>query len=128
MEQNAGSVSREPRHTRSNVVKVLHWGDTPPSVICLVGADRFRSEFMSAYRAFTKAGHIVVMPGLYETTNAVIHDPETKRMLDELQLKKIDMADIVVVVQPAGQMTDTTKREVEYAESLGKQVRYLEPR
>src|SRR5690349_9487362 len=104
---------------RSNVVKVLHWGDNPPSVICLCGSTKFRSEFLSATRAFTIAGHVVVMPGVFGDSDGGFLDAETKRKLDELHLKKIDMADVVYVINPNGHIGEATKRHIEYAESLG---------
>lgn len=117
---------RVDKTPRSNVVKVLHWGDNPPMVICLCGPERFKSEFMSAFRAFTLAGHVVVMPALFDSANGGFITPETRKNLDELHLKKIQMADIVYVINPKGHLTNTTRREIEYAESLGKEIRYLE--
>lgn len=83
---------------------------------------------MSAHRAFTRAGHIVVMPGLFDTATGATLDQETKRIVDDLHYKRIDMADIIFVVNPGGYLSDATKREIEYATTLGKQVRYLESR
>lgn len=122
-------ASADPRQTaarRSNVVKVLHWGDNPPSVICLCGSTKFKSEFLSANRALTLAGHVVVMPGVFGHTDGGFLDGETKRKLDELHLKKIEMADIVYVINPNGYIGSSTRNEIEHAESLGKIIRYLE--
>lgn len=121
--------SRSPAsQPRSNVVKVLHWGDNPPHVICLCGASKFKSEFLSASRAFTIAGHVVVMPGVFGDADGGYLDTETKRKLDELHRKKIDMADVVYVINPNGYIGEATKREIEYAESLGKTIRYYDSR
>lgn len=115
-----------PARRRSNVVKVLHWGDNPPTVICLCGSTKFKGEFLSASRAFTIQGHIVVMPGVFGHADGGFLDAETKRKLDELHFKKIEMADIVYVINPNGYIGASTKREIEYAQSLGKVIRYLE--
>jgi hypothetical protein len=120
------AAARPPKAKRSNVVKVLHWGDNPPSIICLCGSTKFKSEFLSASRAFTLAGHIVVMPGVFGHTDGGFVNPETKKKLDELHRKKIDIADVVYVVNVNGYIGQSTKAEIEYAESLGKQIRYLE--
>lgn len=72
------------------------------------------------------AGHVVVMPGVFGHADGGFVDVETKRKLDELHLRKIDMADIVYVINPNGYIGESTKREIEYAESLGKQIRYYE--
>ncbi len=128
METEPDKARRDERQPRSNVVKVLHWGDNPPVVVALIGADRFKTEFLTANRALTLAGHIVLMPGVFGNADGGFLNPETKRKIDELQLKKIDMSDMVYVVNPNGFTNEVTKREIEYAESLGKQIRYYESR
>lgn len=111
---------------RSNVIKVLHWGDNPPVVICLCGSTKFKNEFMSALRAFTMNGHVVIMPGVFGHADGVYLDKETKKKLDELHFKKIEMSDMVYVINPRGYVGESTKREIAYAKSLGKVIRYLE--
>ncbi len=111
---------------RSNVVKVLHWGDNPPVIVCLCGSTKFKSDFLAAQRGLTLAGQIVIMPGVFGHTDGGFLNEATKKKLDELHLKKIDMSDIVYVVNRDGYIGESTKREIEYAKSLGKQIRYLE--
>jgi hypothetical protein len=48
-----------------------------------------------------------------------------KEQLGGLHLQKIRMADEVYVVDPGGYVGESTRREIAYAESLGKPVRYL---
>lgn len=127
MEAGKSNAAQPARPSRSNVVKVLHWGDNPPLVICLCGPERYKSEFMSAFRAFTLLGHVVVMPPMLDGTNGgAFVNEETQKKLDELHLKKIQMSDIVYIVNPKGVTNPRTRREIEYAESLGKEIRYLE--
>jgi hypothetical protein len=124
--ESAGKARHPSRTPRSNVVKVLHWGDNPPSVICLCGPWKFKAEFLSAFRAFTVGGHVVVMPGVFGTADGGFLDGETKRKIEELQYRKIEMADSVYVINPNGYLDEPTKREIEYAESLGKTIRYYD--
>jgi hypothetical protein len=42
-----------------------------------------------------------------------------------VHLQKIRMADEVYVVDPGGYVGESTRREIAYAQSLGKPVRYL---
>jgi hypothetical protein len=51
---------------------------------------------------------------------------EIKRGLDELHLRKIDLADEILVLNVGGYIGDSTRREIEYAQSKGKRIRYLE--
>lgn len=47
-------------------------------------------------------------------------------ILDELHLRKIDLADQVLVVNVGGYIGEGTKREIAYAQSLNKSVVYME--
>jgi len=42
-----------------------------------------------------------------------------------VHFQKIRMADEVYIVDPGGYVGESTRREIAYAESLGKPVRYL---
>ncbi len=50
---------------------------------------------------------------------------DLERRLAEVHLQKIRMADEVYVVDPGGYVGESARREIAYAESLGKPVRYL---
>jgi hypothetical protein len=47
-------------------------------------------------------------------------------VLDELHLRKIEMADSVYVVNHDGYIGERTAFEIEYAKELGKPIAYLE--
>ena len=53
--------------------------------------------------------------------------PEQKTVLDELHLRKIDLADRVLVVNPGGYVGDSTTREIAYARATGTPVSFTEP-
>ena len=63
--------------------------------------------------------------GSSETINEV-WKPGTKEMLDDMHLRKIDMADEIFVINVGGYIGESTKREIAYAEKTGKKVNYLE--
>ena len=52
--------------------------------------------------------------------------PGVKEMLDDMHLRKIDMADEIFVINVGGYIGESTKREIAYAEQKGKKVNYLE--
>ena len=74
--------------------------------------------------------------GSSETINSVglfghsgdeeVWKPGTKEMLDDMHLRKIDMADEIFVINVGGYIGESTKREIAYAEKTGKKVNYLE--
>ena len=111
---------------RSNVVKVLHWGDDPAKIVCLIGSLKFQSDFQSAARALSLKGCIVLAPHVYLNGNSVGIDLEEQELLHEMSLKRIDMADRVLVINPNNRIPESVRDQIEYAESLGKIISYLE--
>ena len=52
---------------------------------------------------------------------------QTKEMLDDMNKRKIDMADEIFVINIGSYIGTSTRSEIEYASATGKGVRYLEP-
>lgn len=95
-------------------------------VITLCGSTRFKDEFMEAQKKLTLEGNIVLSVGLFgHSGDEEVWTPGTKDMLDDMHLRKIDMADEIYVVNVDGYIGESTKREIAYAESHGKKVNYL---
>lgn len=91
------------------------------NVVTLCGSTKFKDEFMLAQRELTLRGFIVISVGLFGHSGDVITD-EQKKMLDELHLRKIDMADFIFVIDKDGYIGESTRREINYAMNNGKQV------
>ena len=51
---------------------------------------------------------------------------KVKQALDELHLRKIDLADEVMILNVGGYIGESTRNELNYAEKLGKPIKYLE--
>lgn len=126
-----------------------------PAVVCLCGSTRFKAEYEDANRRETLAGRIVLSVGMLGHHEGLDMGGPTKAALDGLHLRKIDLADEVLVLDVeahvcgrCGKICDpwrapnvsaccqaatprrpyigeSTRREIAYAESLGKRVRYL---
>lgn len=94
-----------------------------PEIVCICGSARFVDEMREANRDLTFAGVIVLAPG--EANGHVSN--EQKTMLDELHLRKIDLADRVLVVNPGGYIGASTSKEVVYARATGKPVSFTDP-
>jgi len=104
-----------------------------PSIVCLCGSTRFYDEFQKANYEQTMAGNIVLSVGFFPHSAEKAHGenigctPEQKQNLDQLHLRKIDLADRVFVINVGGYIGESTRREIEYAKSNGKPIEYLEP-
>lgn len=94
-------------------------------VVTLCGSTRFKDDFIKVQKALTLKGCIVISVGLFGHSGDTITD-EQKIMLDDMHKRKIDMADTVFVINKDGYIGPSTASEIEYAESTGKTVAYLE--
>ena len=94
-----------------------------PEIVCICGSAKFVDEMRAANRDLTFAGVIVVAPG---ETDEVVTD-EQKAVLDALHLRKIDLADRVLVVNPGGYVGESTSREIAYARATGKPISFTDP-
>ncbi len=98
-----------------------------PTIVCLCGSTRFSEAFQAANLRETLAGRIVLTIGCDMRSDDALGLPaDTKAMLDELHLRKIDLADSVLVVSQDGYVGESTAREIAYAKQHGKPVRFVE--
>ena len=103
-------------------------------VITLCGSTRFKEEFERVQKDLTLKGYIVISVGLFwhsgddEVLEGMSENTltETKRMLDDMHKKKIDMAGSIFVINPGGYIGDSTWSEISYACMLGKKIEFLE--
>jgi hypothetical protein len=128
-----------------------------PRVVVLCGSTRFGDAYRDAMRSETLAGRIVLTVGLLGHAEGIDMDGPVKAMLDELHLRKIDLADEVLVLNPRAPVCEacrkpaapgpvllptgccraslvwrpyvgaSTRREIAYAVAHGKPVHYPEP-
>ena len=102
-----------------------------PRVVCLCGSTRFIETFAIKTWELELEGFIVLgctlLPAWYCPNRS--HFAEAlgvKAQRDEHHLRKIDLADEVLVLNVGGYVGDSTRREIDYANAHGKPVRYLE--
>lgn len=104
-----------------------------PTIVCLCGSTRFKDEFVNANLRETLEGKIVLSIGCDMKTDDEIFGhlspaelDEVKARLDELHLRKIDLADEVLILNVGGYIGKSTSRELAYAREHGKVIRFLE--
>jgi hypothetical protein len=82
-------------------------------------------------------GHVVLPLGLYGhgdepqgamylTSDGDESTPE-KQGLDELHFRKIDLSDAIFVINVAGYVGSSTRREIAYAHGQGKDIEWMFP-
>lgn len=108
-----------------------------PKIICICGSTRFADLHAIMKWELEKAGNVICLminylPEWYAKSQGwqgLAHFGEQsgfKELLDELHLRKIDLADEVFVINKDGYIGESTRREIEYAKAQGKPVRYME--
>lgn len=104
-----------------------------PKIVCLCGSTRFTEEMLVKQWEFTKKGYIVLswcaLPDWYFQGEDKYHigDQEgVKKLVDEVHLRKIDLADEVFVINVDGYIGESTRNEINYSLKTGKPIEYLE--
>lgn len=103
-------------------------------IVTLCGSTKFKKEFLEVQKKLTLLGYIVISVGLFGHSgdNEVWENMDegtltkTKSMLDDMHKRKIDLSDMIYVINVGGYIGESTRSEIEYAISTGKEVRYLE--
>lgn len=96
-------------------------------IITLCGSTKFKEQFLQQQKKLTLEGNIVISVGLFgHSGDNEVWTDNTKQMLDEIHLAKIDLADEIFVINYGGYIGESTQREISYATSTGKKVNYLE--
>lgn len=105
-----------------------------PTIVCLCGSTRFGKAFEEANFQETLAGKIVLTIGCTARPDAELFAgksegelKEIKQRLDWLHLRKIEIADEILVLNVGGYVGESTRREILYADKLGLPIRWLEP-
>ena len=99
-------------------------------IICLCGSLRVAKEAFKEieYKAVMR-GDIALLPCcMYvDIEREYGLDSDFKENADIQHKRKIDLSDEVFVLNVGGYIGQSTKSEIEYAESIGKVIKYLEP-
>ena len=96
-------------------------------VITLCGSTKFKEQYLEAQKRLTLEGNIVISVGLFgHSGDDEVWTEGTKAMLDDMHLRKIDMADEIFVINVGRYIGESTRREIAYATECGKIIRYLE--
>ncbi len=94
-------------------------------IITLSGSTKFKKEFIAAAGRLSLEGKIVLAPAIYGKAEGIEHSPATAKLLYELHLDKINISDGIFVIDVDGYIGDSTRKEIAYAKSKGKFVKYL---
>lgn len=104
-----------------------------PEIVVLSGSTRFADQHRAEAVRLTISGKIVLGHGLYLDRDAEFvkaaglkADDDLMLHLQQLHHRRIDLADVVRVVNIGGHIGDMTRYEIEYAYGTGKKVEFVE--
>jgi hypothetical protein len=97
-----------------------------PKIVCLCGSTRFKDAFILANKNETLKGKIVLSVGLFGHVEGLDMNGQLKTDLDALHLRKIDLADEILVLNVDDYIGSSTAKEIQYARANNKVISYLE--
>ena len=92
-------------------------------VVTICGSMKFKDKMMEVARDLEIKNKYVVIQCVYSNDK---FNEEEQVLLADLHYKKIDISDAIYVVNVDGYIGTSTKKEIEYAKSLNKEIFYLE--
>lgn len=111
---------------------VVDFGGTKPMIVTLCGSTRFQDDFIRVQRDLTLKGALVISVGMFGHQEegfdwGTDEEPSAAKIaLDELHLRKIDLADMVFIINKDGYIGTSTRREIDYATDSEKRIVYME--
>ena len=93
-------------------------------IITVCGSYKFKKEMVEITEYFTLKGNCMLMPNELSRKNKEAYTQEEAIMIDKMQKKKIKISDAILVVNVNNYIGSSTKSEIEFAKSLGKEILY----
>ena len=95
-------------------------------VVAMIGSTRFQNTFIEKCWELSAKGFVVTLPNFRPATQMAKGFDIPEEILEDIGFKRIDMADKVYVVNEDGYIGDSTRKEIAYAKSIGKNIKYME--
>ena len=95
-------------------------------IVTICGSMKFRNEMMMISEKLELEQRYVVIQCIYGDSSKEYNEFEIK-ILSQLHFEKIKISDAIYVVNVNGYIGEATKKEIEFAKSLNKEILYLEP-
>ena len=94
-------------------------------IVCLCGSTKFKADFERANREETAKGNIVLTVAMFGHLEGLDMESKEKKTFDAVHYDKIKLADEVLVINTDDYIGESTRKEIEYAQSLNRPVRLL---
>lgn len=94
-------------------------------IITLCGSSKFKKSFRIIEKQFTLKGYLVISMNVFCHYDNIQISLKQKEMLDNIHKRKIELSDIVFIINKEGYIGNSTKNEIKYAKKLNKKIEYL---
>lgn len=94
-------------------------------IITVCGSMKFINEMMDIAEKIELEGNCVLMP-LFNSNrpNKDSYTEEEGKILDQMHKERIKLADAIIVVNKDNYIGSSTRKEIEFAKSLNKEILY----
>ena len=92
-------------------------------IITICGSLKFQKEMMEMAEKMALDGNCVLTPTYPVSNNLNITDNQLKKLKEE-HYKRIELSDIILVMNVNNYIGESTSLEIEYATRLGKEIIY----
>ena len=93
-------------------------------VITVCGSYKFKKEMVEITEKMTLQRNCVLMPNELTRHKKEEYTEEEARIIGGMHKEKIKLSDAILVVNVNDYIGESTKREIEYAKSLNKEILY----
>lgn len=94
--------------------------------VAMIGSTRFMDTFIEESWKLSMQGYIVTLPNFRPKTMMSKGFDIPEDILEDIGFKRIEMADLVFVVNEDGYVGSSTSKEIRFATELNKPIKYLE--
>ena len=91
-------------------------------IITICGSYKFKKEIVEVTEKLVLEGNCVLTPNELTRTKKEDYTEEEASMIDKSHKEKIKLADAIFVVNVNNYIGNSTKKEIEYAKSLNKEI------
>ena len=94
-------------------------------IVTLCGSLKFQKEIMEIAEKMALEGYCILTP-VYPVSENMTITKEQLIKLKETHFKRIELANAILVININNYIGDSTKKEIEYAKKLGKEIIYYD--
>mgnify|MGYP000856421177 CR=1 FL=1 len=93
-------------------------------VYTICGSFKFMDKMIEECERLSMNGECILTP-VYPSPGKLVRSEEDLEVLRKVHDKKIEMSDGIYILDVMGYIGEDTKREIEYAKTLNKEIRYF---